>query len=103
MGTSSGDTEAVFGGESDEGRVQGGAALLQGHNGWKGQAWASAEGGEWAVVKHQLEQSRLLARSPTPQQLQVCLVAWLVEMHIDSRHLSSIFAAVDEEVKSAAA
>ncbi|CAI5486114.1 unnamed protein product [Closterium sp. Naga37s-1] len=107
MGTSSGDTEAVVGGESDEGRVQGGAALLQGQNGWKGQAWAqgfgAAEGGEWVVVKQQLEQSGLLGRPPTPQQLQVCLVAWLVEMHIDSRHLSFIFAAVDEEVKSAAA
>ncbi|CAI5494306.1 unnamed protein product [Closterium sp. Naga37s-1] len=107
MGTSSGDTEAMVGGESDEGRVQGGAAMEQGQNGWKGQAWAhgfgAAGGGEWVVVQQQLEQSGLLARSPTPQQLQVCLVAWLVEMHIDSRHLSFIFAAVDEEVKSAAA
>ncbi|CAI7779480.1 unnamed protein product [Closterium sp. NIES-53] len=107
MGISSGDTEAVIGGESDEGRVQIGAAMLEGQNGWKGQAWArgfgAAGGGKWAVVQQQLEQSGLLARSPTPQQLQVCLVAWLGEVHIDSRHLSSIFTAVDEEVKSAAA
>ncbi|CAI5523822.1 unnamed protein product [Closterium sp. Naga37s-1] len=106
MTTGSGDTEGVIGGESDEGRAQIGAAMLEGQNGWKGQAWArgfgAAGGGEWAVVQQQLEQSGLLARSPTPQQLQVCLVVWLVDMHIDSRHLS-IFAAIDEEVKSAAA
>ncbi|CAI7883940.1 unnamed protein product [Closterium sp. NIES-54] len=74
MGISSGDTEAVIGGESDEGRVQIGAAMLEGQNGWKGQAWArgfgAAGGGKWAVVQQQLEQSGLLARSPTPQQLQ---------------------------------
>ncbi|CAI5474527.1 unnamed protein product, partial [Closterium sp. Yama58-4] len=117
MGISGRDTEAVINGESEgggrEGRGQGGSILLDGQNVWKrqawteGQAWAqgfgAAEGFEWVVMQQRLEQSGLLARPPTPQQLQVCLVAWLVEMHVDSRHLSSIFAAVDEEVKSAAA
>ncbi|CAI5494318.1 unnamed protein product [Closterium sp. Naga37s-1] len=54
MRIGSGDSEAVFGGESDGGRVQIGAAMLEGQNGWKGQAWAS-RGGEWAAVKQQLE------------------------------------------------
>ncbi|CAI5974792.1 unnamed protein product [Closterium sp. NIES-65] len=117
IGTGGGDMETGIGGErgagGNGGRGQGGSGMLEGQNGLKGQAWAegrglshglsAAEGCEWAVVQQQLEQSGLLARSPTPQQLQVCLVAWLVEMHIDSRCLSSIFAAVDEEVKSVAA
>ncbi|CAI5523819.1 unnamed protein product [Closterium sp. Naga37s-1] len=117
IGTGGGDMETGIGGErgagGNEGRGQGGSGMLEGQNGLKGQAWAegrglshglsAAEGCEWAVVQQQLEQSGLLARSPTPQQLQVCLVAWLVEIHIDSRCLSSIFAAVDEEVKSVAA
>ncbi|CAI6003655.1 unnamed protein product [Closterium sp. NIES-64] len=117
IGTGGGDMETGIGGErgagGNGGRGQGGSGMLEGQNGLKGQAWAegrglshglsAAEGCEWAVVQQQLEQSGLLARSPTPQQLQVCLVAWLVEMHIDSRCLSFIFAAVDEEVKSVAA
>ncbi|CAI7903505.1 unnamed protein product [Closterium sp. NIES-54] len=84
MGSSGGDTKAGIGGESEGGglggRNQGTTGMLDGQNGLKGHAWAeghglshgltAAEGCDWTVMQQQLEQSGMLARPPTPQQLQ---------------------------------
>ncbi|GJP51715.1 hypothetical protein CLOM_g10863 [Closterium sp. NIES-68] len=102
--------DIVIGGEREgrghEKHVNGGNAMLEAHMGGGGHGWGEgfglAKGCEWAVAQQQLQRSGMLDCSPTPQQLQVCLVAWLVEVHVESRHLSTIFAAVDDEVKSTA-